>query len=175
MKQLLGALLFDAPRYIRALSRGDRAYLSIHNRSEALEPAPKSIGFRCLWQWTSELHAPKILPTLGRWLMRNSLRDSPIVRSQAPPRIAPNPDVTFVIGHRGQSRLPHLLATLESIAAQRDVIIECIVVEQDTESQLVGRLPTWVRHIHLPPPRDDLPYCRSWTFNVAANQAHGRI
>ena len=175
MKQLLGALLFDAPRYIRALSRGDRAYLSIHNRNETLEPAPKSIGFRCLWQWTSELHAPKILPALGRWLMRKSLRDRPIVRSQTPPRMASNPDVSFVIGHRGQSRLPHLLATLESIAAQRDVTIECIVVEQDTASQLVGRLPTWVRHIHLPPPRDDLPYCRSWTFNVAAHQSRGRI
>lgn len=175
MKQLLGALLFDVPRYVWALSRGDRAYLSVHNRNEMLEPSPKGTGFRCLWQWTSELHAPKILPLLGRWLMRNSLRDSPIVRTQTPPRISLNPDVTFVIGHRGQSRLPHLLATLESIAAQRDVTIECIVVEQDTESQLVGRLPTWVRHIHLPPPRDDLPYCRSWTFNVAANQAGGRI
>ena len=177
MKQFLGALLLDAPRYVWALARGGRAYLSVHNRNEALEPAPKGMGFRCVWQWTSELHAPKILPALGRWLMRNALRDTPIVRAKTPPFAAPDPhpDVTFVIGHRGQSRLPHLLATLESIAAQRDVTIECIVVEQDTESQLVGRLPTWVRHIHLPPPRDDLPYCRSWTFNVAADQARGRI
>ncbi len=177
MKQLLGVLLFDVPRYVWALSRRDRAYLSVHNRSETLERAPEGSGFRCLWQWTSELHAPKIVPALGRWLMRNSLRDSPIVRSPTLPLIVPNtnPDVTFVIGHRGQSRLPHLLATLESIGAQRDVFIECIVVEQDTESQLIGRLPNWVRHIHLPPPRDDLPYCRSWTFNVAADQARGRI
>ena len=175
MKQFLSALLLDAPRYVYALSRSDRAYLSLHNRGEAVEPAPEGMGFRCLWQWTSELRAPKILPVLGRWLMRNSLRDSPIVRSQKPPRVVITPDVTFVIGHRGRSRLPHLLATLESIAAQRDATIECIVVEQDTESQLVGRLPTWVHHIHLPPPRDDLPYCRSWTFNVAAKQAHGRI
>ena len=175
MKQLLGVVLFDVPRYVWALSRGGRKYLSVHNRSETLEPSPKGAGFRCLWRWTSELHAPKILPTLGRWLMRNSLRASPIVRTQSLPRFSANPEVTFVIGHRGQSRLPHLLATLQSIAAQRDVTIECIVVEQDTESQLVGRLPPWVRHIHLPPPRDDLPYCRSWTFNVAANQARGRI
>lgn len=171
----MGVLLLDAPRFAKALVRSDRAYLSLHNRNETVERAPQGVGYRCNWQWTSELHAPKVIPALGSWLLRACVRDTPIDRSESSPVRTTRPDVTFVIGHRGSARLPHLLATLETIAAQRDATVECIVVEQDVVSQLVGRLPAWVRHIHLSPPRDDLPYCRSWTFNVAARQARGRI
>ena len=37
--------------------------------------------------------------------------------------IAEAPDVTFLIGHRGMARTPHLLATLQSIAAQTGVSV----------------------------------------------------
>ena len=89
--------------------------------------------------------------------------DAPLVTG--PPRVA------FIIGHRGESRLPLLQATVASIAAQRDVAIECIVVEQSEKPQLAGRLPPWVRTIHTPIKSDALPYNRSWAFNVGARAA----
>jgi hypothetical protein len=102
--------------------------------------------------------------------MRRSLRDHPIGRARAPASSG-KPRVSFLIGHRGIERLPHLLATLESIAAQRDAAIECVVVEQDNEPLVGSKLPAWVRYVHTPLPRADLPYCRAWAFNVAVQHA----
>jgi len=175
MKALLGVLLKDVPRYLPALMRNDGRYLTLCNRAERLERAPDDSGYRCCdWQWTSDLHAPKVLPFLGRWLMKRALTDHPIRRLPQPENHSDQPEVSFIIGHRGMARLPHLLATLESIAGQHGASFECIVVEQETESQLAGHLPSWVRHIHTPPPAPDMPYCRSWAFNIGVRQARGK-
>jgi hypothetical protein len=175
MKEFLGVLLKDLPRYLPALAGSGAGYLSLRNRTERLERAPVGDGYRCDWQWTSNLHAPKVLPFLGRWLMRRALADHPIRCRSQPESVSEQPQVSFIIGHRGMARLPHLLATLESIAGQKDVAFECIVVEQETESQLAGKLPAWVRHIHTPPPVPEMPYCRSWAFNIGVRQARGRV
>lgn len=175
MRQWAGVVVKDLPRYLRLLSpRDSPAYLQVRNRDERLIPAPEGPGFRCDWRWSSELHAPKFLPALGRWLMARSLRDHPIEMAVTSPW-AEAPDVSFIIGHRGESRLPHLLATLASLAGQRNARLECLVVEQDAESTLRAHLPSWVRHVHTPPPQPQMPYCRSWAFNVGAQQARGRI
>ena len=146
------------------------------NRAECLEAAPDRSGYRCDWQWTSDLHAPKVIPALGRWLMKRALADHPIRRADSlvstPDR---SPQVTFLIGHRGMARLPHLLATLQSIAAQLGAAVECIVIEQDTVSQLGTHLPPWVRLVHTPPPAAEMPYCRAWTFNVGAQHARADV
>ena len=175
MKSFVGVLVYDLRRYVKAFNKEGRLYLSLCNRSERLEPAPDGNGYRCDWRWTSDLHAPKVLPFLGRWLMQRTLADHPIRRLPQPETHSANPEVSFIIGHRGMARLPHLLATLESIAGQQGVSIECIVIEQETESQLAGRLPSWVRHIHTPPPVSDMPYCRSWAFNLGVKQARGSM
>ncbi len=173
---LLGAVLLkDLPRYRKLLLRSPQAYLALCNRNERLEPAPDGSGYRCDWQWTSDLYAPKVLPFLGRWLMQRILADHPIRRLPQPEQRSERPEVSFIIGHRGTARLPHLLTTLESIAGQQDVAIECVVVEQDTEAQLAGYLPSWVRYIHTPPPVLDMPYCRSWAFNIGVRQARGSV
>lgn len=175
-RQLLGVLLKDVPHYLQALMRGGRAHLAIHNRAERLEPAPDESGFRCDWPWTSDLYAPKLIPALGRHLMRRALAEHPIVRADAPaPTGGREPQVSFLIGHRGIGRLPHLLETLQTIAAQQAVAVECIVVEQDIHSQLAPHLPNWVRLVHTPPPAENMPYCRSWTFNVAALHARSAV
>jgi hypothetical protein len=83
--------------------------------------------------------------------------------------------VSFVIGHRGMERLPHLLSTIESIAGQRDVGVECLVVEQDTQTLVRAQLPGWVRYLHTPLPYPGMPYCRSWALNVGACYARGRV
>lgn len=174
--QWLGVLLKDLPRYLVALLLPDRDYLALCNRREQLQVAPDGSGYRCDWQWTSDLHAPKVMPALGRALMRRALADHPIAQATLPVESrGAGSQVSFVIGHRGSARLPHLLATLGSIAAQRDASVECIVVEQDALSQLAGQLPEWVSHIHTPPPALDMPYCRSWAFNIGAKQARGEL
>lgn len=175
MKQLLGVLIRDIPRYFQALIWNGGGYLSIRNRNQVLLIAPDNSGYRCDWQWTSDLYAPKVLPFLGRWLMKRALVDHPIRRLPQPEVVSDQPRISFIIGHRGMARLPHLLTTLESIAGQQGATFECIVVEQETESQLAGRLPTWVLHIHTPPPKPDMPYCRSWAFNVGVKQARGSV
>lgn len=175
MKQLISVIVKDLPRYLPALLNNDAQYLGLCNRSERLEPAPDNSGYCCNWQWTSDLHAPKILPLLGRWLMKRALADHPIRRLPQPENHSDQPEVSFIIGHRGMARLPHLLATLESIAGQKGVSIECIVVEQETESQIGAHLPSWVRHIHTPPPTPDMPYCRSWAFNIGVKQERGSV
>jgi len=166
-----GVILRDLPRYLPALARGGEAHLSIRNRDERLEPAPDGSGFRCDWKFASDLHAPRVFPALGRQLMRRALAAHPIERSTSAPHDSHAPQVSFIIGHRGNARLPHLLATVETIAAQRGASVECIVVEQDEESQVASQLPSWVRTVHTPPP-PRMPYCRSWGFNVGA--AHAR-
>ena len=172
-RELAGVIVKDLPRYVHAMARRN-AYLRLCNRGDRLEPTPEGEGVRCLWQWSSDLHAPKRLPSLGRWLMRRALDEHPVRRASAP---APTdaPQVAFVIGHRGEARLPLLLATIESIAAQEGGAVECIVVQQETEATLAGRLPTWVRLVHTPPDDRQLPFCRSWALNVGARHARAPI
>lgn len=174
-RALLGVLIKDMPRYLKALGEGSDGYLTLHNRTEQLEPAPDGIGYRCDWQWTSDLHAPKHLPILGLKLMRHALADHPIHRLHQPRMMHSRPDISFIIGHRGMDRLPHLLATLESIAGQEGASIECLVVEQDQQAHLPAHLPAWVRYLHTPPPTPDMPYCRSWAFNVGVREAGGSV
>ncbi len=171
IRQLAGVLLLDLPRFVRALRADGDDYLALCNRNERLEPSPDGTGFRCDWAWTSDLHAPKYLPTLGLHIARRALAQHPIRRLASPERTSKAPQVTFIIGHRGNKRLPHLLATLESIAGQRDAPVECLVVEQDEQSRIAGQLPEWVRYLHTPPPAADMPYCRSWAFNIGARHA----
>ena len=172
-RRYAGVVLKELGVYAVWLSGG--TWRATRNRTERLEPAPDGSGFRCDWQWTSDLHAPKVIPALGRWLMRRALADHPIVLANTTPTAAGQPQISFIIGHRGMARLPHLLATLRSIAAQRDMTLECIVVEQDVVSQLRSHLPHWVRLVHTPPPAADMPYCRSWAFNIGVQHARGRV
>lgn len=174
-RNLLGVLLKDWRRYRNALTGRGTSYLALCNRNEVLEAAPDGKGYRCDWQWTSDLHAPKFMPGLGLRLMTRALDDHPICRAAAPGKMTHQPDISFVIGHRGLDRLPHLLATLESIAGQRDVSFECIVVEQSAVPEVRDRLPAWIRYIHTPLPYADLPYVRAWAFNVGARAARGEV
>jgi hypothetical protein len=172
-RNLLGVVAYDLPIYAR-LAQAGPSYLAIRNRRENVEAGPAGPAYRCDWQWTSDLHAPKVVPALGRALMRRALRDHPVRRTHAVGAASSSPEVSFVIGHRGHERLPHLLATLETVAAQEGPSIECIVVEQDEREQLAGKLPGWVRAVHVRNPAGQ-PYCRSWGLNVGAAHARGRV
>lgn len=176
VRNVAGVVVKDLPRYLLAMLDGRSRYLAICNRNERLLVAPNGLGYQCDWRWTSELYAPKVFPKLGKWLMRRAMSTHPIPVLQVRPNCeASAVRVSFIIGHRGMARLPHLQATLRSIAGQRDASVECIVVEQEVESRLRPHLPEWVRLVHTPPPSPEMPYCRSWAFNVGAAHAKGSV
>jgi glycosyl transferase family 7 (putative galactosyltransferase) len=182
-RQKLGVILLDLPRYLWALrpalmaGRERRAWIYVKNRRERLVRPDRGEGVACAWQWTSVLHAPLVFPVLGRFLLRAAIRDCPmgLPGQEVSPAPAERPDVTFLIGHRGRDRLPHLQWTLRSIAGQIGVSLECIVVEQDSEQTARDHVPGWVRYVHTPPPYEGMPYCRAWAFNVGARQARSPL
>ncbi len=175
VKQKLGAFAYDLPRFLWSMRpSSDHAWVYYHNRDERLRYHSGGRGAECQWRWTSDLHVTKVFPSLGSALMKRALRDWPIAFQDAPRRHE-QPQVSFVIGHRGLERLPQLLLTLQSIGAQRNASVECIVVEQSSASEIETHLPPWVRYAHTPIPLADMPYCRAWAFNVGARMARGNV
>jgi hypothetical protein len=174
LRHRIGALLYDWPRFARAMRGGRGSWTRFRNRSERLSVDPATGGARCEWRFTSDLHICNVYPSTGLRLMRRVLAEWPIELAAAP-RVSGEPRASFIIGHRGEARLPHLLKTVASIAAQRDAAVECIVVEQAAHPVARPHLPSWVRHIHTPIESDAQPYNRSWTLNVGANAARSSL
>lgn len=186
-RQRLGAIVYDVPRLLRCAATAN-GWRRMRNRNERLSLAPWGGGIRCDWEYTRPLHVANVFPAAGRWLLRRALRTDPIRLQDRPERadaggvcangaatlLGGAPVVSFIIGHRGAERRALLATVLRSIAAQRDIAFECIVVEQDTAPTLTSRLPDWVRYTHTPASAD-LPYCRSWAFNVGAALARGEL
>ncbi|PYQ27819.1 MAG: hypothetical protein DMF56_18260 [Acidobacteria bacterium] len=172
LRHRIGALIYDGLPFERTLRAGD--WLLLRNRAETITSDGR--GVQCLWALSSDIHIANVFPSTSTRILKAALRDWPIALEDAPPSISgEEPAVSFVIGHRGLTRLPHLLQTLRSIAAQRDAAIECIVVEQSSTREIEPALPNWVRYLHTPIPSPDFDYSRSWTFNAGAGIAHGRI
>jgi hypothetical protein len=174
MRELLGVILKDLLRYQITLKLGKKKYLTLVNRLERISIGPNGYGYACLWPHTSKLHAPLVLPFLGKQLLTASINDFKfnLVNER---RYDKDVDISVLIGHRGMERLPLLLATIRSFAAQLGVNIECIVIEQDHESRIKDYLPHWVIHVFQPTMYDELTYNRSATFNLGAKYAKGRI
>ena len=172
LRQKIGAAVLDWPRFEIHLRR---SWAHIRNRREMLLASPDGSGVACQWNWSSDLHVAKVFPSLGARLIRRAIQEWPITFADAPRHLSGDVQVTFIIGHRGMERAPQLLATLATIAAQRDVKFECIVVEQAETPDVRSLLPDWVRHVHTPPPDPKMPYCRSWTLNVGARLASGEL
>jgi len=167
LRHIAGALAYDLPRYLRSDWR------EMRNRDEAV--AADGRGVRCEWEFTSELHIANVFPSIGARLMRRAFAQWPIVLRDVPESVSDAPDVSFVIGHRGMARLPHLLAALRGIAGQSGVAIECIVVEQSVEREIESRIPSWVRYLHTPVRDASYDYNRAWTLNAGTAAARGRV
>ncbi len=168
LREKAGVLLYD---WIPFELRLRRDWKEIRNRNERIDVTAD--GVRCDWRWTSDLHICRVFPSTGRRLMRVAFEEWPLVFGDAVAEVE-SPRVSFVIGHRGMERLPHLLTTIRSIAGQRGTPIECIVVEQSSKPEAQESLPPGTRYIHTPVP-PSLPYNRSWAFNVGARAARGDV
>lgn len=180
LKLCLGAAVIDLPQFLLStyLRRGfsrQPGWAWNHNRDDSISSGPNGEGIICHWEHTRSLHATQVFPSLSSVLLRRMLRDWPIELHESPVVSGQPPEVSFIIGHRGTARLPHLLMTVRSIAAQRDVPFECIVVEQALEQELKDKLPSWVRYHYTKAPAADYLYNRSWALNEGARIARGRI
>lgn len=168
-RALAGALLHDALPFEWHLRR---RWQRIHNRDEQI--TIDGLGVRCEWKWTLPVHYCGVVPSASRRLLRRALRDWPIHLADDRAR-DDDPEVTFLIGHRGTARLPHLLMTLRSIAAQRGARVECLVIEQSVAPEARDALPKWVRYLHTPIANANEPYRRAATFNEGVKHARGRV
>ncbi len=178
-KERLGALLLDFPAFVWHVLRprwlgGD--WIRYGNRHDRLIKHPCDRGVCCDWEFTRRLHICDVFPGTAKILLHRALAEWSINLKEVPhaDALAGIPEISFIIGHRGAARLGHLLKVLKSIAAQRAIRFECIVVEQDAEPHIRDRLPRWVRYIHTPVP-SDRPYCRSMAFNQAAGMARAPL
>jgi hypothetical protein len=176
LKHELAAYLLDAPRYAVALRFPGtrRSWVDLHNRHERIARCPDQRGLALDQPWTSALFYCQACPRVGREVMRCALAEWPVALGDAPAAPAEKPLVSFIIGHRGAARRPHLRATIASIAAQTEVPVECLVVEQSTAPQIAQLLPLWVQYLHTPLPYPEMPYSRAWAFNLGARHARGR-
>lgn len=170
LRTRIGALALDLPRSLHALA-GDR-WIHLGNRGDRFEKSTKPPGVRCLGAGTSELHLCRAFPNIGRRVLRQALRQWPIHKAHEV-SFSTDPAISFLIPFRGRDRLPQLISTIESIAAQGEAV-ECIVIEQDCMSSL-PELPGNTRLVHAPHPRGDPAWRKCYAFNRGAEQARGRI
>lgn len=179
---MVGAVAFDlAPFLFRTLLARDEKSLPgwawNRNRRDQIRLGVRGEGIECLWEFTRSLHITDVFPRLSSVLVRRMLSSYPIDLRETPSSIyfSDQPVVSFIIGHRGTSRLPHLLLTLMSIAGQSAVPFECIVVEQSHQQELGSCLPKWVRYHFTQTPSPKYLYNRSWALNEGAKIAKGSI
>jgi hypothetical protein len=168
LRRTIGAILRSGIHFER-LVRGRWQYIRNWREQVMIEGQ----GVRCEWLWGTSIDYCRLVPGAGRRLLRAALREWPISLADAPER-GSLPDVTFVIGHRGRSRLPLLKLTLASIAAQTDVCVECVVVEQSFVPEIRQELPPWVRYIHQPVVQE-APYGRAAAFNLGVRATSSPI
>ncbi|MCH2177110.1 MAG: galactosyltransferase-related protein [Lentisphaeria bacterium] len=196
-RQLLGAILFDLPHFIKHVAfsqqESTRHWSRYGNRNDKLLFLESTKGVKCDWSYTRQLHLCNVFRKTGQWLMAKALQDNPISLFEVPNHYldgqcfncdhskndtkykSDKTQVSFIIGHRGLERYPHLLTTLKSIAAQKGISFECIVVEQDNKPQIQDNLPGWVRYVFDDLPLPDMPYSRSAAFNTGAAIAEGDV
>lgn len=172
LRTYLGAILFDLPKYIYLLNRKqigrNYSWLYICNRDQKVTANESGVGVKCQWRWTSNLYLPKIFPHFGNAVFSKSLLHYQFNLTQDKNTKQQAAQVSFVIGHKGMNRSDLLLTTIDSIAAQEDCIVECIVVEQDVTPLIRDILPKWVTYVFSPTHNNETKYSRSRAFNLGA-------
>lgn len=161
--------------WLRYEISGDRLrYLKIKNRMERLSRGPISDSYVCLWPYTSRLNIVEKWPNIGNYLIRRAISDNSF-RFADHRETTGAKDISVIIGHRGVERMDLLLMTLKSLAAQREVGIECIVIEQDSMIRIRDNLPKWVRYSFQKTEGGKENYNRSAAFNLGAKSAQGKV
>ena len=180
-RELIGVLCKDTFRYIPKLYfSGDNSswvslgsWIYLRNRYESLIGNPHGPGVICDWEFSSQLHACKIIPHWGKQLMRLALDDWPIEFSTTP-KIKTAPTVSFIFAHAGLDRLPQLNQTIFSLWGQLDSCVECVVIDLTPDS-VQEHLPEGVIYHHIPTNHLSPGWRKSWAYNIGARVASGDI
>ncbi len=174
----LHALVLDRPFLAWPLwlpARQNGAWATFHNRGEQLRRSPDYIGYEPCWDGPTALRISQRLPRLSERILQSALHEWPIgFCANRQDNFSGAPDVSFIVGHRGETRLPHLLRTIETLFAQEECDCEIVVVEQDAQPLIADRLPPGVRYL-FDPCNADAPYNRSRSFNIGARNSRGRV
>ena len=171
LRTKLGAIAYDLPRTMKAL-RGPGGLTAITNRTDQFDTSTDPFGIRVRSGDTSTLHLCDAFPRFAAWMLRRTMRDWKFEIANEI-QFAQNPQVSFVIPHRGIERLPILESTIRSIASLPGEV-ECIVVEQD-ETKRLASLPANVIHRHLPHPEGDVRWHKCFAFNEGVKVARAPI
>lgn len=172
IEPILGALFFDLlPFVLNNMRHG--GWVNIKNRKDRASKSPNGRGITIESPWSSDLYVCKMFPVLGKYMLKKAIKDWPIKFSANQAEYS-HVDLSFIIPHRGVDRLPLLKTVIKSILSQKDVNIECIVVEQSLKTETEG-LPENIRKIHLPGDRGCDLWRKSWAFNEGVKVARGKI
>jgi hypothetical protein len=185
IKKYLGAMVYDWPRLLTALFV-PCGWIRMRNRNDRLTDGPAGLGVKCEWEYSKSLHLCDLFPSAANLLLRKALRQWPVLLQNGKggtersahgnqPSPGRSPNISFIIGHRGPDRIPHLLMTLRAIQQQKNIDFECIVIEQDAAPLIQDSLPDWVRYKHAPRSADELRYNRSAAFNEGVCLARGEV
>jgi hypothetical protein len=172
-RQVVGAAVLDLPRLLPRLATAG-GWVRVRNRHERLSMGGEPEGVRCEFQGTSGIHACRVFPPLGEWMMARALAQWPI-RFASPGAAHDEPEVTFILPIRGTNRVPQLLATVDSILGQEGARVECLVVEQSNAAEVRDALPGFVRYLHLPHPEGDPAWRKCWAYNCGARRAQAPL
>lgn len=176
-----GVVIYDLTKFVWAMrpsvfcSMDDLGWVYYCNRNERLLSQPSTRGVICDWQGPTVLWATSVFPALGLVFLRKALTEWPIGFKELPTLQTRKIDLSFIIGHKGAERLSNLCTTIKSIAAQAEVSIECIVVDQSIDMAARDVLPEWIRYVHTPSSQPEVPFNRSWALNVGARMARSRL
>ena len=146
------------------------------NRNERISRDQSTGGRICHWRDSSMLTLSKTFPRVGGRLLQQSLKEWPVRLSDkdaGKPTV--DPEVSIIIGVRGTARLQSFQTTLASLFGQQGCRCEIVVVEQSVRPEFESHVPDSVRYIHTQATHPNMPYNRSWTLNVGARVARGRI
>ena len=169
IRNYLSMILIELPAYIMKLVRSDSDWMYITNRNEKYIPAIEGAGVCMLGDFTSTLRVANQFPVLSNRLFKKACLRYPFTLS-GDFELCSSPDLSFIIGHRGNDKVNHLKAVIRSIAGQTNQSIECIVIEQSANPDLENQLPAWVRYYHQQVSESDL-YNRASAFNFGAGKA----
>lgn len=150
-------------------------WLDLRNRGERLQSDALTRGRISEGTETIRLTVARIFPVVGGRLLKKCVEQWPIELEDSQAQLEPDPQVSIVIGVRGTGRLPQFSCCLASLAAQRGVRCEIIVVEQSWKREFESIVPVHMRYLHQQATSAHMPYNRSWALNAGVRAARAPI
>jgi hypothetical protein len=153
------------------------SWLDLRNRGERVRKDPLTRGRIDAGAQTIRLTVARVFPKVGGRLLQGCLSEWPVDLADTDPCGDPaaTPEVSVVIGVRGTGRLPQFNCCLASLAAQRGVRCEIVVVEQSWTREFETIVPAHVRYIHQQAIDPRMPYNRSWALNAGVLAARAPV